>query len=88
MSTGVEDIFNQALGVRTDFGRPADKALWGPFGPFLMGFGHVFFDSAVTSLMGAADIPTDAIFKFALAVSTTFLKHISISPLQIENCVL
>ncbi len=36
MSTGAEDIFNQAFGVRTDFSRPADKPLRCPLDPFLM----------------------------------------------------
>ena len=56
MRTRVKDIFNQALGVRTNFCRQAHKALRCPFGPFLMGFGHVFFDRAVTPLVVTADV--------------------------------
>ena len=56
MGSGVKDIFNQALGVRTDFACPADEAIRRPLGPFLMGFGHVLFDGAVTPLMVTADV--------------------------------
>ena len=56
MGSAVEDIFNQTLGMRTDFCCPADKAIRCPLSPFLMGFGHVLFDSAVTPFMVAADV--------------------------------
>ena len=40
----------------SDLCRPADKALRCPLGPFLVGFGHVFFNCAVPGFVMAADV--------------------------------
>ena len=44
----------------TDFTGPADKSLRCPFGPFLMGFGHVVIGGGVPPLPVITDMAGDS----------------------------
>ena len=52
----VQDGFDELGRLRSDLFSPMDKALRCPFGPFLVGFGHVFFDGGMPPLLIASDV--------------------------------
>ena len=52
----VQDGFDELGRLRPDLFSPMDKALRCPFGPFLVRFGHVFFDGGMVPLPAAADM--------------------------------
>jgi hypothetical protein len=52
----LQDGFDELSRLESDLFSPMDKTLGGPFGPFLVGFGHVFFDGGMPPLPIAADM--------------------------------